>query len=736
MGKKNRTQPAKKTPRRTSTRKRNRTEKGSYYDQYFEESEGLTPDQTPLQDKSVKETAKNTEDPQQEPLLKKQRMDVSPNVSVSHSEGHASTTCTEDHGRGLVEDTSEDTEGLIFTQQTPKVLTDRANMTPKIDTASTPEIMCIGRTNRGNSVNLKHELEQAEGSSTSDENSDGNENTPINENYVSPEINFNNSTGTLFLNNLYELHLYNQSKCTDATELETKVDKQEERIETLVREKKELEIQVEKYGDEMFKKEQKMKIMADRVKQLQNDNNYRKEVTRLEEVVEQREGDLRQLKEELKKSKDINIQAVADKQEVKEELETSMEKERNLIKELEESNIMMEEVKIELEKSKEKVIILEENKTFLLNENTVLKNEVKLLKMNERVDEESQNNHQPRSGDKPDELQEMSKGLCSLQKELSRFKKFTFRKLDELAGRDCSSSSLCSSDDQESGEESDAVEVEVLTSPQPQPQKKTTSPRHKHRKNAGSKQEIKVPSVTLRYEGNSPPTAALSPDESGQTIPLVPGHQLYSDKVRASTASPESTDYDEEEKARKIEGIRERRQARESKTIIFSSSITRDVTRKQREFNEKCSKSNVVFHQFNGKKASEIVKYMIPHLEDEQPSSVVFVAGGNDLPNKDISIEEIKKIANCLVEGGLRCRGEYGVNDVYISSIMPRSHSEFQGNRHRLNNILREMCESNDFTFIDNNNIVLSTHGHHDGVHLNYEGSNLLGANLLSVLNR
>ena len=126
MGKKSRTKPAKKTPRRTSTRKRNRTEKGSYYDEHFEESEGLTPGQTPLQDESVKETAKNTEDPEQEPHFKKRRMNVSPNkeeenVSVGHCEGHASATCTEDHDRGLVKDTSEDTEGLLFTQQTPKV---------------------------------------------------------------------------------------------------------------------------------------------------------------------------------------------------------------------------------------------------------------------------------------------------------------------------------------------------------------------------------------------------------------------------------------------------------------------------------------------------------------------------------------------------------------------------------------------------------------------------------------
>ena len=84
---------------------------------------------------------------------------------------------------------------------------------------------------------------------------------------------------------------------------------------------------------------------------------------------------------------------------------------------------------------------------------------------------------------------------------------------------------------------------------------------------------------------------------------------------------------------------------------------------------------------------------MIPHLEEEQPSSVVFVAGGNDLPNKEVPFHEIKKIANCLVEGGLLCRGEHGVQNVYISSILPRCHSVFQGNRHSLNNMLREMCD-------------------------------------------
>ena len=46
------------------------------------------------------------------------------------------------------------------------------------------------------------------------------------------------------------------------------------------------------------------------------------------------------------------------------------------------------------------------------------------------------------------------------------------------------------------------------------------------------------------------------------------------------------------------------------------------------------------------------------------------------------------------------------------------------------------MYKDMDFNFIDNKNIVLSTHGHQDGVHLNFEGSNLLRENLVNALNR
>ena len=380
-------------------------------------------------------------------------------------------------------------------------------------------------------------------------------------------------------------------------------------------------------------------------------------------------------------------------------------------------------------------MVLEENKSFLLNENIVLKNEAKVLHQKRSSDEEQRNKAEEGKEGGNDNTT-ISRELKSLQKELQRFKKFTFDKLDELTGRggSSSSSSLSSSSSDEGELSASQKESEGLQKHQPSPAKKTTSPKSRGKKN-GKQKKSRVSSATLRYEGNTPQTAELSPDESGHTIPLIPGEESYSQVVRGSTKSPQSSDYDEEEKARRIEGIRKRREARESKTLIFSSSITRDITRQHRSFNEKCKNSDVTIHEFKGKKATDIVKYMIPHLEEEQPSSVMFVAGGNDLSNQDMPIDEIEKVANCLVEGGLVCRNEHGVNNVYISSIMPREHSNFQGNRHRLNNLLRDMCKEFNFTFIENKNIVLRDHGHHDGVHLNVEGSDMLRGNLLDVLN-
>ena len=51
------------------------------------------------------------------------------------------------------------------------------------------------------------------------------------------------------------------------------------------------------------------------------------------------------------------------------------------------------------------------------------------------------------------------------------------------------------------------------------------------------------------------------------------------------------------------------------------------------------------------------------------------------------------------------------------------------------NMILRERWYQNGFIFVENEDVVLRPHGHHDGVHLNEDGSEVLHRNLLFALN-
>ena len=123
------------------------------------------------------------------------------------------------------------------------------------------------------------------------------------------------------------------------------------------------------------------------------------------------------------------------------------------------------------------------------------------------------------------------------------------------------------------------------------------------------------------------------------------------------------------------------------------------------------------------------------HLESEQPRTAVLVAGGNDIPNKDLTMNMIEKIANHMIEAGVQCKEEFGVTNVMISSVLPRSDSRYQGNRHWLNGVLRKRCSANGLHFIENDDIVLRQHGHHDGIHLNRAGSDVLSRNLLFAIN-
>ena len=155
----------------------------------------------------------------------------------------------------------------------------------------------------------------------------------------------------------------------------------------------------------------------------------------------------------------------------------------------------------------------------------------------------------------------------------------------------------------------------------------------------------------------------------------------------------------------------------------------------EQTINKQCTNGSIKIHQFNGKRAKYITQYMVPHVVEENPHTVVLVAGGNDIPEKVAPIERLGEITNYLVEGALRCRNEYGVSEIVISSILPRKDSMFQRNRHLLNDLLRKSCLEHNFTFLEHGNIILKNHLCYDGVHLNKSGSAIFSDNLIEVLN-
>ena len=120
---------------------------------------------------------------------------------------------------------------------------------------------------------------------------------------------------------------------------------------------------------------------------------------------------------------------------------------------------------------------------------------------------------------------------------------------------------------------------------------------------------------------------------------------------------------------------------------------------------------------------------MTAHLKEERPDSVIILAGGNDLPTSKKKPTSVVDITNHIIGIGVIC-ARYNVSKVIISSVLPREEAYMQLRRKEVNDLWRNWCEINNFTFIENKNIILCKHILRDGVHLNNVGSDLLANNL------
>ena len=163
---------------------------------------------------------------------------------------------------------------------------------------------------------------------------------------------------------------------------------------------------------------------------------------------------------------------------------------------------------------------------------------------------------------------------------------------------------------------------------------------------------------------------------------------------------------------------------------VLCDSIPKGI--RGREFSDCIDEGNAHIKSFPGSTVTQLNHYSMPTLWEEKPEIVILHAGINDLlsnnehktPDDEIATEIMKIGKNCVVNG---------VEKVFISGIIYCKHID--GERiDRINKILKEQSLAHNFMFIDNNKINTS-HLWKDGIHLRESGKILLAQNFIDSIN-
>ena len=160
--------------------------------------------------------------------------------------------------------------------------------------------------------------------------------------------------------------------------------------------------------------------------------------------------------------------------------------------------------------------------------------------------------------------------------------------------------------------------------------------------------------------------------------------------------------------------------------VIGDSHIKRI---KRNDFNKELRHGKAFFRSFNGENAKQLRHYIIPTLIDDKPDTIVIHVGTNDILNH----ANHEDIARSIISTGLDCKSN-GANEVLISSILVKKNPNLNAIVRRVNDMLRDLCEKNGFSFICNDAIT-TNYLWKDGVHLQDMGTHILSNRFLELLN-
>ena len=112
------------------------------------------------------------------------------------------------------------------------------------------------------------------------------------------------------------------------------------------------------------------------------------------------------------------------------------------------------------------------------------------------------------------------------------------------------------------------------------------------------------------------------------------------------------------------------------KTFIVGTSMVKGI-----EINSQLRNSFAKLRLFPGATLKHLRYYIVPSLIDETPDKIILHEGCNDVNNKNSTTE---KTANEIADMAILCR-DYGVNDIFISTMICRRGKFLHGKIKRVN---------------------------------------------------
>ena len=158
---------------------------------------------------------------------------------------------------------------------------------------------------------------------------------------------------------------------------------------------------------------------------------------------------------------------------------------------------------------------------------------------------------------------------------------------------------------------------------------------------------------------------------------------------------------------------------------IIGDSMVKKI--RSQDINNECPSYKSYVKTFPGARIDDMFSYVEPTV-NMNPSMVVLMCGTNNLRD-----EEPDRIANKLVDLALTVNER--VDKVAVSSIVHRADSHnLEVKRKEVNRLVRESLENHGIDFIAQDNIK-AQHLNKWGLHLNYNGNNLLAGNFIDFIN-